>query len=996
MIQRFRLWSYLLPSTLAVLLAPAALAQCPIAATCTPGAASDPNAALFGRGITQLILNTLNRTTPINDGYQNYSCVAGGSTSMLVGTAYTITVRTPPGADEFVRVWADFDNNGIFNPTAELVFASTATGTHTGVVTVPTTAVLNTPLRLRVAADDIAAAIPTPCSTPEYSQTEDYAITIQANTAPPTVGFTAGADTLTCSGLVRFTDQSSGAPTSWQWSFGDGTTSTLQNPQHQYTTPGTYSVQLIATNANGTSTLVRANYIRYDAQVPVAASCTPQTAAYCCGYGISRVRLANLDRSSGNASAGYEDFTCSGRATVVGGNTYQLTVNASGTQVQDVRAWLDLNNDGRFTSNELLVTSLSEDTTVADITIPLTAPLNTPLRLRIIADAAGQASGPCVAPQLGQAEDYTVLVRANTMPPTAAFTVAAPPPCDPIRAFTDRSQSAPTSWLWDFGDGTTSTLQNPTHTYTQNGSFAVSLVATNAFGRDSVTVDDAAFVTIPCRTYCVPTNLQTQNVWISRVQLGQIDRSSGLDPNAYAVSYAPTARLTQGESATLSVTTFVRAMGPPSFITAAWIDFNQNGAWETSERVMQQQGDVNNTTLQEFLTIPLNATAGPTLLRVITTRNNGLADNPCPPNGAPGIEVEDYVIIIRGRQVPPEPDFLAVDAVSCNGLVQFTDRSTNAPTRWRWTFGDGAPVSTQQNPLHQYPTTAATYTVKLVVINAFGRDSVTRTSAVRITGDPVPLAPSCRPASATPGFGLGIDSVRVRALGRELTNSTPDDSDGYRDYTCAKRVVVYRNRAATLRVRTIQPMGARVVAWIDFNNDGNFTDASEGILNSANAAGGVHQVTFTVPASAPVNVPIRLRVGSDWVNNLALLPCGATTPTPQPQYGQMEDYTLIVRDTVLAVRAAYAPLAVAVVPNPTLDGRVVVRLTGDIPGVAQGASLTLTVRSVLGQVVARRTLAVRAGTEAAVDLTELPPGVYVVQTDGPVAAMRGTIRLVRD
>ena len=59
--------------------------------------------------------------------------------------------------------------------------------------------------------------------------------------------------------------------------------------------------------------------------------------------------------------------------------------------------------------------------------------------------------------------------------------------CTGIIQFTDSSYNAPTSWLWNFGDGTTSTLQNPSHTYTASGTFNVNLVATNNYGSNSLT-----------------------------------------------------------------------------------------------------------------------------------------------------------------------------------------------------------------------------------------------------------------------------------------------------------------------------------------------------------------------------------------------------------------------------------------------------------------------------------------------------------------------------
>lgn len=69
--------------------------------------------------------------------------------------------------------------------------------------------------------------------------------------------------------------------------------------------------------------------------------------------------------------------------------------------------------------------------------------------------------------------------------PVAGFAVTGESPCADIRKFTDRSQGAPTAWLWSFGDGLTSTLQHPTHQYAQAGTYAVQVKVTNAVGSDT-------------------------------------------------------------------------------------------------------------------------------------------------------------------------------------------------------------------------------------------------------------------------------------------------------------------------------------------------------------------------------------------------------------------------------------------------------------------------------------------------------------------------------
>jgi serine protease AprX len=60
---------------------------------------------------------------------------------------------------------------------------------------------------------------------------------------------------------VAFTDKSSGTPTSWKWTFGDGATSKEKDPKHQYSQEGKYKVTLTVTNAAGSSTLTKTNYI---------------------------------------------------------------------------------------------------------------------------------------------------------------------------------------------------------------------------------------------------------------------------------------------------------------------------------------------------------------------------------------------------------------------------------------------------------------------------------------------------------------------------------------------------------------------------------------------------------------------------------------------------------------------------------------------------------------------------------------------------------------
>ncbi|MFH0945878.1 MAG: PKD domain-containing protein, partial [Planctomycetota bacterium] len=156
---------------------------------------------------------------------------------------------------------------------------------------------------------------------------------------------------------VSFTDLSSGGPvTSWSWDFGDTTSSTLQNPNHTYTSAGTYTVSLTATGPGGVDTETKVGYITVDEQPPVADfSGTPTS-------GTAPLLVTFTDLTSGGPVTGWSwDFGDTGTSTLQhpthtyttsGTYTVSLTVTGPGgndtitkTDYITVTApWQDLGN----------------------------------------------------------------------------------------------------------------------------------------------------------------------------------------------------------------------------------------------------------------------------------------------------------------------------------------------------------------------------------------------------------------------------------------------------------------------------------------------------------------------------------------------------------------------------------------------------------------------------------------------------------------------------
>jgi PKD repeat protein len=81
-----------------------------------------------------------------------------------------------------------------------------------------------------------------------------------------------------------------------------------------------------------------------------------------------------------------------------------------------------------------------------------------------------------------------ISVTAAYAQPGASFSADPPTAAQPFTVqFHDRSTGPPTAWLWNFGDGGTSSEQNPVHTYPGNGTFIVTLVASNPAGSTQTT-----------------------------------------------------------------------------------------------------------------------------------------------------------------------------------------------------------------------------------------------------------------------------------------------------------------------------------------------------------------------------------------------------------------------------------------------------------------------------------------------------------------------------
>jgi PKD repeat protein len=111
-------------------------------------------------------------------------------------------------------------------------------------------------------ATPISFSADDPVSLPYEGSAPDMgAFEYGAAPPPPVADFSGNPISGNAPLSVYFTDESTGSPTSWDWSFGDGGTSQQQHPSHDYTSVNSYTVSLTAYNAQGQDTETKPDYI---------------------------------------------------------------------------------------------------------------------------------------------------------------------------------------------------------------------------------------------------------------------------------------------------------------------------------------------------------------------------------------------------------------------------------------------------------------------------------------------------------------------------------------------------------------------------------------------------------------------------------------------------------------------------------------------------------------------------------------------------------------
>jgi PKD repeat protein len=236
----------------------------------------------------------------------------------------------------------------------------------------------------------------------------------------------------------------------------------------------------------------------------------------------------------------------------------------------------------------------------------------------------------------------SVVITVNEVP-TADFTVTSTNVGINNEIVFTNTSTGNNTYSWDFGDGASSTEVNPTHTYTTQGTYTVTLTATNDCGTDTKT--EPFTVTLSYCEVSVENNLE---LGIYKVIFGSIDNDSGFDTvDGYNDFTNISTNVVQGTTEDLSVS--IDTFGSNTFYTSVWIDWNQDGVYNMNDELydLGLANNGNGITIAGGapfqIQVPSNAILGNTRMRIIT-RFSTWPFNACT-NVEYG-EIEDYTIIV--------------------------------------------------------------------------------------------------------------------------------------------------------------------------------------------------------------------------------------------------------------------------------------------------------------------------------------------------------------
>ncbi|WP_136669107.1 M4 family metallopeptidase [Flavobacterium sp. H122] len=404
----------------------------------------------------------------------------------------------------------------------------------------------------------------------------------------------------------------------------------------------------------------------------VSVTTAAATATYCASKGnsvadeyIGRVQVGSINNAS-TGGTGYTDFT-SLSTNVTKGSTTAITVTPTWTgssYAEGYAVWIDLNNDKDFDDAGELVWSKAASTTTpvsGSFTVPTTAVTGT-TRMRV-SMKYNAIPTQCEAFSYGEVEDYTVNLVAGSADTTAPTTPAN------LAASGTTSSSTTLSWTastdnvgvtgYDVYQGSTLLATVASTSYTVTGltastAYSFSVKAKDAAGNVSASSNVVNVTTSGTTvTYCTSKGNSVADEYIDYVALGGIVNTTGAN-----AGYGNFTNLVGNVPYGSNTITFSAGFTGSAYTEywSVWIDYNQNGTFETTEKVTSGSSSSSGNLTGTF-TVPTTALAGQTRMRV--QMKYGSTSTACETFSYG--EVEDYTVNIGSTAIAA---IAAGDAIS--------------------------------------------------------------------------------------------------------------------------------------------------------------------------------------------------------------------------------------------------------------------------------------------------------------------------------------------
>ncbi len=763
-------------------------------------------------------------------------------------------------------------------------------------------------------------------------------ISVQNPTIPaPVASFNASPTSGTFPLNVQFTNTSTGSITGYSWNFGDGQVSTQINPSHSYVLPGVYTVTLVTSGAGGNSsaqTVITVGTPATATSLPPTATLVPPTATIIPPDTLAPA-TATLTETPVPPTATLTETPVPPTETLViptetetalpaPTETVTNTVEPPTATATETETALPLPTETETpTETATLVPPTATETPVpptetptetatpTETLVPLVAQFihltstDNPLTVQFTNGSTGAietyewnfGDGSVLSNEINPIHTFpssgsyivTLTISGDGQMTSAQETIVVSEPvvagfaATPIVGqplsllFTNTSTGPISTYLWDFGDGSTSTEINPGHTYSVGGNYNVTLTVASTDGTTNsftqmVTLTDPIIAGFTV----TPVDGQPFTVAITNNSIGPIvstawdfgDGNTSAETNpvyTYALSgtYTITLTITDANAVTEIATQEVTINEP---VVAGFTSTDVAGQPLAVQFTNTSTGpvtgytwDFGNSTTSNEANPTVTYAAGGTYTATLTVSDmNGITNST-----SQTVTVSD----------PIDASFVATVVDGQPLAVQFTNTSTGPITGYAWDFGNST-TSNEANPVISY-TAAGTYTVTLTISDANGVTDITSQTVTvsepivaGFVANPVdgqPLAVQFTNTSTGPitgytwDFGDGTTSNEANpvssytAAGTYTVTLTISDTNGVTD-TTSQTVTVSEPIVAGFVANPVdgQPLAVQFTntstgsvtsyAW-DFG-DGN--GSNEANPTHTYAVGNTYTVTLTI------------------------------------------------------------------------------------------------------------------------------------------------------